>query len=111
MGAHPRDPRTVWTIPLNGDDQGRYMPEAKAAVWRTHDGGDSWIRSGDGLPQQNAFMNVLREAMAVDRLDPVGVYFGTSNGQVFVSADEGKSWSVAVENLPPVWSVEAAVIG
>lgn len=111
MGAHPRDPKTVWTIPLNGDDKGRYMPDGSAGVWRTHDGGDSWIRSGEGLPQSNAFMNVLREAMAVDRLDPAGVYFGTSNGQVFASADEGRTWSVAVENLPPVWSVEAAVIG
>jgi photosystem II stability/assembly factor-like uncharacterized protein len=111
MGVHPRDPKTVWTIPLNGDDKGRYMPDASAAVWRSHDGGDSWIRSGDGLPQENAYMNVLREAMAVDRLDPAGVYFGTSNGQVFASSDEGRTWSVAVENLPPVWSVEAAVIG
>jgi photosystem II stability/assembly factor-like uncharacterized protein len=111
MGVHPRDPKTVWTIPLNGDDKGRYMPDASAAVWRSHDGGDSWIRSGDGLPQENAYMNVLREAMAVDRLDPAGVYFGTSNGQVFASSDEGRTWSVAVENLPPVWSVEAAVLG
>jgi hypothetical protein len=111
MGAHPRDPKTVWTIPLNGDDRGRYMPDASAAVWRTHDGGDSWIRSGDGLPQQDAYLGVLREAMAVDRLDPVGVYFGTSNGQVFASADEGRTWSLAAENLPAVWSVEAAVVG
>jgi hypothetical protein len=111
MGAHPRDPKTVWTIPLNGDDRGRYMPDASAAVWRTHDGGDSWIRSGDGLPQHDAYLAVLREAMAVDRLDPVGVYFGTSNGQVFASADEGQTWSLAAENLPAVWSVEAAVVG
>jgi BNR/Asp-box repeat len=111
MGAHPRDPKTVWTIPLNGDDRGRYMPDASAAVWRTHDGGDSWIRSGDGLPQEDAYLGVLREAMAVDRLDPVGVYFGTSNGQVFASADEGRTWSLAAENLPAVWSVEAAVVG
>ncbi len=111
MGAHPRDPKTVWTIPLNGDDQGRFMPEASAAVWRTNDGGDSWIRGSDGLPQEHAYLSVLREAMAVDRLDPVGVYFGTSNGQVFASSDEGRTWEIAAENLPSVWSVEAAVVG
>jgi photosystem II stability/assembly factor-like uncharacterized protein len=110
MGPHPRDPLTAWTIPLNGADRGRYMPGASAAVWRTHDGGDSWVRSGDGLPQRDAYLGVLREAMAVDRLDPVGVYFGTSTGQVFGSADEGRTWSLLVDHLPPVWSVEVAVV-
>lgn len=110
MAAHPRDPLTVWTIPLNGADQGRFMPDGKAAVWRTHTGGESWIRSGDGLPQEDAYLGVLREAMAVDRLDPVGVYFGTSTGQVYGSADEGRSWALVATNLPPVWSIEAAVL-
>jgi photosystem II stability/assembly factor-like uncharacterized protein len=111
MGAHPRDPKTIWTIPLNGDDRGRYMPDASAAVWRTHDGGDTWLRSGDGLPQENAYLGVLREAMAVDRLDPVGVYFGTSTGQLYASTDEGVSWSLVADNLPAIWSVEAALVG
>lgn len=111
MTAHPRDPRTAWTIPLNGADRGRYMPDASAAVWRTHDGGDTWTRSGDGLPQRDAYLGVLREAMAVDRLDPVGVYFGTSTGHVYGSADEGRTWTLIAENLPPIWSVEAAVVG
>jgi hypothetical protein len=111
MAAHPRDPMTVWTIPLTHPEEGRLMPDAKAAVWRTHDGGDSWIRSGDGLPQRDAYVGVLREAMAVDRLDPVGVYFGTSTGQVYGSADEGRTWALVAENLPPIWSVEAAVVG
>ena len=111
MGAHPRDPRTVWTIPLTAPDQGRLMPEGHAAVWRTNDGGDSWIRSDDGLPKDNAFVGVLREAMAVDRLDPVGVYFGTSTGQLYGSRDEGKSWRMIEGNLPAIWSVEAAVLG
>ncbi len=110
MAAHPRDPMTVWTIPLNGADQGRYMPDASAAVWRTHDGGEAWIRSGAGLPQEAAYLGVLREAMAVDNLDPVGVYFGTATGHVYGSADEGQSWAVVAENLPPIWSVETMVI-
>lgn len=110
MAAHPRDPMTVWTIPLNGADQGRYVPAGSAGVWRTHDGGDSWTRSGDGLPQKDAFIGVLREAMAADRLDPVGVYFGTSTGQVYGSSDEGQSWNLVAENLPPIWSVDVAIL-
>ncbi len=110
MAAHPRDPMTVWTIPLTEPEDGRMMPDASAAVWRTHDAGKTWIRAGDGLPQDSAHIGVLREAMAVDRLDPVGVYFGTSTGQVYASADEGRTWSRIADNLPPIWSVEALVI-
>jgi photosystem II stability/assembly factor-like uncharacterized protein len=110
MTAHPRDPMTVWNIPLTDPEQGRLMPGASAAVWRTHDGGDTWIRSGDGLPQENAFVGVLREAMAHDDRDPVGVYFGTSSGQVYGSADEGRTWSRIADNLPPIWSVEALAL-
>ncbi len=110
MAAHPRDPMTVWTIPLNGADRGRFMPDGSAAVWRTHDGGGSWTRSGDGLPQEHAYVGVLREAMAADRLDPVGVYFGTSTGQLYGSADEGRSWRLIAEHLPPIWSVDVAVV-
>jgi photosystem II stability/assembly factor-like uncharacterized protein len=111
MVAHPRDPLTVWTIPLTPPELGRYMPDASAAVWRTHDGGESWIRSGEGLPQRDAYVGVLREAMAMDGQDPVGVYFGTSTGQLYGSADEGRSWSLIAGNLPPIWSVEAMAVG
>lgn len=110
MTAHPRDPKTVWTIPLTEPEAGRLMPDASAAVWRTHDGGETWIRAGEGLPQEDAHIGVLREAMAVDRLDPVGVYFGTSTGQLYASADEGRTWSRIADNLPPIWSVEALVL-
>ena len=110
MTAHPRDPMTAWTIPLTDPQEGRLMPEGAAAVWRTNDGGDSWSRGDDGLPQHDAYVGVLREAMAVDRHDPVGVYFGTSTGQVYGSADEGRTWSKVVDNLPPIWSVEAHVV-
>ena len=110
MTAHPRDPMTVWNIPLTSPEEGRLMPGGAAAVWRTHDAGETWTRSGDGLPQKDAFVGVLREAMAVDRLDPVGVYFGTSTGQLYGSADEGRTWSRVAENLPPIWSVETLVL-
>jgi photosystem II stability/assembly factor-like uncharacterized protein len=105
MTAHPRDPNTAWTIPLEG--YGRMVPEAKAAVWQTIDGGDHWTASSTGLPDHDAFIGVLREAMAVDRLDPVGVYFGTSTGQVYGSVDEGRTWGLIVDNLPKIHSVEA----
>jgi len=110
MVAHPRDPLTVWNIPLNGADKGRFMPDGSAAVWRTHDGGDTWIRGQDGLPQRDAYLGVLREAMARDELDPVGVYFGTSTGQLFASADGGSSWDAISTTFPPIWSVEAVRI-
>ncbi len=110
MVAHPRDPLTAWVIPLTPPEEGRLMPDGKAAVWRTHDAGDDWIRGDAGLPQENAHIGVLREAMARDELDPVGVYFGTSTGQLFGSADGGGSWSSIVTTLPPIWSVEAVVV-
>ena len=77
------------------------MPDGQAAVWRTHDAGASWIRADAGLPTQDAYLGVLREAMARDELDPVGVYFGTSTGQLYGSADGGVSWSSIAPTLPP----------
>lgn len=110
MVGHPRDAATAWVIPLTDADQGRYMPDAAAAVWRTRDRGASWTRLSDGLPQENAYLGVLREAMAVDPLDPVGIYFGTSSGEVYASADEGASWQRIASHLPDVWSVDVAVV-
>jgi len=111
MAAHPRDPNTVWTIPMTEPDAGRYMIDGHTAVYRTNDAGASWEKSTAGLPQDNAYISVLREAMAVDRLDPVGVYFGTSTGQLYGSRDEGRTWSLVADNLPSIWSVEAAIVG
>jgi photosystem II stability/assembly factor-like uncharacterized protein len=108
--AHPRDPATLYLLPLNGDIKGRYVPDAKAAVYRTRDGGDSWEELREGLPQRNVFFGVLRQAMATDRLDPAGVYFGTNTGALYVSADEGDSWRCVAQHLPPIFSVETLVV-
>jgi photosystem II stability/assembly factor-like uncharacterized protein len=104
--VHPRDPMTIWTLPLNGDSAGRYPPEAAAAVWRSRDGGESWQAMREGLPQRNCFFTVLRQAMAGDTQSPAGVYFGTNSGSVFASVDEGDSWAEVARHLPTVLSVE-----
>jgi photosystem II stability/assembly factor-like uncharacterized protein len=107
--AHPHDRDTFYVIPLD-PGHGRTMPDGKAAVWRTRDAGNSWQRLDRGLPQRDAHLGVLREGMAIDSLDEPGLYFGTSTGQVFASADEGESWSEIASYLPAISSVEVAVI-
>ena len=106
--AHPHDRDTFYVIPLD-PGHGRCMPDGKAAVWRTRDAGSSWERLDKGLPQQDAHLGVLREGMAIDGLDSPGLYFGTSTGQVFASADEGETWSEIASYLPAISSVEVAV--
>jgi photosystem II stability/assembly factor-like uncharacterized protein len=108
--AHPRDADTLYLVPLNGDSAGRFVPEARTAVWRTRDAGRSWQDMRDGLPQKNAFFGVLRQAMATDGLDSAGIYFGTSSGSVFASRDEGESWTAIAEHLPTIHSVETLVL-
>ena len=86
------------------------MPDGEAAVWRTSDAGSTWRRLTNGLPQQNAYLGVLRAAMTIDGHDVPGLYFGTSTGQLFGSADEGESWNEIASYLPPIWSVEVATV-
>ena len=110
IGVHPRDPETAWVLPLTHPEEGRLTPDAKAAVWRTRDGGGSWQRLSNGLPQKDAWLSVLREAMGVDTLEKPGVYFGAQTGQLFASADEGDTWREVASYLPPIASVDAAVL-
>ncbi len=109
--VHPRDPQTIWTLPLNGDSIGRYPPDASAAVWRSRDGGQTWHALRRGLPQQSCFFTVLRQAMAGDRRDPAGIYFGTNTGSVFASSDEGDNWHEIVRHLPTILAVEVLDAG
>ena len=107
MGTHPRDAATAWVVPLSHPEEGRYAPDGALAVWRTRDRGESWERQGEGLPQDHAYVGVLREAFSVDRGDPAGVYFGTSTGQLYGSADEGGTWTQIADHLPAIWGVQA----
>jgi photosystem II stability/assembly factor-like uncharacterized protein len=107
--AHPHDRDTFYVIPLD-PGHARCMPEGRAAVWRTRDAGETWEWLSQGLPQRDAYLGVLREGMAIDSHDATGVYFGTSTGQVFASADEGDTWSELASYLPSITSVEVAVL-
>lgn len=107
--VHPHDRDTFYVIPLDAG-HARCMPEGRAAVWRTADGGGSWQRLDRGLPQEHAHLGVLRAALAIDREEIPGLYFGTSTGQLFSSLDEGESWSEIAGYLPAIWSVEVATI-
>ncbi len=104
IALHPQDPKTIWVLPLNGDSEGRYPPEASAAVWKSEDGGTTWTAKRNGLPQNSCFFTVLRQAMATD--SDAGIYFGTNTGSVFASFDEGESWHEIARHLPTILSVE-----
>jgi photosystem II stability/assembly factor-like uncharacterized protein len=107
--AHPHDRDTFYVVPLD-PGHGRTMPDGRAAVWRTRDAGSTWQRLERGLPQNDAYLGVLREGMAIDTDDAPGLYFGTSTGQVYASTDEGDTWSEIASYLPGISSVEVAAV-
>jgi photosystem II stability/assembly factor-like uncharacterized protein len=109
IDVHAHEPNTIYVVPIKSDSE-HYVPEGKLRVYRSRTGGHEWEPLTKGLPQSHCYVNVLRDAMAVDRLDPCGVYFGTSGGQVYGSANAGDSWSAIVRDLPPVVSVEAQTL-
>jgi photosystem II stability/assembly factor-like uncharacterized protein len=109
MDVHAHEPETVYVVPIKSDSE-HYPPEGKLRVYRSRTGGNEWQALTKGLPQSNCYVNVLRDAMAVDSLDSCGVYFGTTGGQVYASADAGESWAPIVRDLPAVLSVEAQTL-
>ena len=110
MTVHPHDPDCVYIVPIESDEF-RCTPEGRLRVYRTRNGGSSWEPLMQGLPQKRAYETVLRDALTTDPLDPVGVYFGTRNGQVYASANEGKNWTKIVDGFPPIVCVKAVLNG
>ncbi len=109
IDVHAHEPETIYVVPIRSDSE-HYPPDGKLRVYRSRTGGDEWEPLTSGLPQRDCYVNVLRDAMAVDALDPCGVYFGTSGGQVYGSADAGDHWTPIVRDLPPVLSVEVQTL-
>lgn len=109
IAVHTHQPDTIYVVPITSDSL-HYPPDGKLRVYRSRTGGQEWEGLTKGLPQQNCYINVLRDAMAVDTLDPCGVYFGTTGGQVYASADAGDNWTPIVHDLPAVLSVEVQTL-
>ena len=109
IDVHAHEPETIYVVPIKSDSE-HYPPDGTLRVYRSRTGGNEWEALTNGLPQRHCYVNVLRDAMAVDALDPCGVYFGTSGGQVYGSADAGDRWTPIVRDLPAVVSVEAQTL-
>jgi photosystem II stability/assembly factor-like uncharacterized protein len=109
IDVHAHEPETIYVVPIKSDSE-HYPPDGKLRVYRSRSGGNEWEALTNGLPQENCYVNVLRDAMAVDSLDSCGVYFGTTGGQVYASPDGGDTWSPIVRDLPPVLSVEVQTL-
>lgn len=109
IAVHAHEPETLYVVPITSDSE-HFPPDARLRVYRSRSGGNEWEALTAGLPQKNCYVNVLRDAMDVDSLDACGIYFGTTGGQVYVSADSGDNWKSVVEHLPPVLSVEVQTL-
>jgi photosystem II stability/assembly factor-like uncharacterized protein len=109
IAVHPHEPDTAYVVPITSDSY-HYPPDGRLRVYRSRSGGGKWEPLTEGLPQQHCYVNVLREAMAVDSLEEPGIYFGTTGGQVYASADAGDSWAPIVRDLPAVLSVEVQTL-
>ncbi len=109
IDVHAHEPDTVYVVPIKSDTE-HFPPEGKLRVYRSRTGGNAWEALTNGLPQSDCYVNVLRDAMAVDTLDSCGIYFGTTGGQVYASADSGDSWNAIVRDLPAVLSVEVQTL-
>ncbi|MDH4093057.1 MAG: hypothetical protein OEV24_21540 [Cyclobacteriaceae bacterium] len=109
IDVHAQEPNTVYVIPIKSDSE-HFPPEGKLRVYRSRTGGNEWEALTNGLPQKDCYVNILRDAMAVDTLDPCGIYFGTTGGQVYGSSDGGDTWNAIVQNLPSVCSVEVQAV-
>jgi photosystem II stability/assembly factor-like uncharacterized protein len=109
IDVHAHEPETIYVVPIKSDGE-HFPPEGKLRVYRSRTGGNEWEPLTKGLPQKDCYVNILRDAMAVDSLDKCGIYFGTTGGQVYASNDAGDNWAPIVENLPAVFSVEVQTL-
>jgi photosystem II stability/assembly factor-like uncharacterized protein len=108
---HPRDPKTLWVFPMDGGTVWPRVPiGGKPAAYRSRDSGRTWRRLDNGLPREQGWFTVKRQAMAADTLAPAGVYFGTTGGEVWTSFDEGDAWHCLCLHLPEIYSVETASV-
>jgi photosystem II stability/assembly factor-like uncharacterized protein len=109
IAVHAHEPETIYVVPIKSDAE-HYPPEGKLRVYRSRTGGNEWEALTNGLPQRDCYVNVLRDAMAVDALDRCGVYFGTTGGQLYASPDGGDHWQAITEHFPPILSVEVQTL-
>jgi len=109
IAVHAHEPNTIYVVPIKSDSE-HFPPDGRLRVYRSRTGGNEWEALTNGLPQRDCYVNVLRDAMAIDSLDSCGVYVGTTGGQVYASADAGESWTAIVRDLPAVYSVEVQTL-